>query len=265
MSPGVCCFASLPSFGFRSTRNGREGARPEDVEHRDVERRRLRREHARELRVRRIRRGRMRNDLHLDPGVLRELLRERDVTIVTPADGVADERDRLAAVLLLEGGGVRHLRRRVGRCASPRRCLADGANRPADARFSESATATSAAAVARRTMRSFISPVLSPSATSTPGTGGCDVGVANSSSRASPLSSSHRDPGPRHQSTTCCDAGQRRLRPASPQTYRCSRRQTRTSAHTQHAITATKAIASAPRGDRPSSAPTASTASAIAA
>ena len=117
MMPCACCFASLPSFGFRSTRYGAKAPGPYHVEHRDVERRRLRREDAGELRVRCVGRRRVRNDLHLDPGVLRELLRERDVTVVAPADGVADERDRLAAVLLLDRRRVRHLRRRVGRGA----------------------------------------------------------------------------------------------------------------------------------------------------
>jgi hypothetical protein len=78
-----------------------EGARPHDVDHRDVERRRLRGEDASELRVRRIGSRRMRDDLHLDPGVLRELLGERNVARVAPADGVADEGDRLTAVSFL--------------------------------------------------------------------------------------------------------------------------------------------------------------------
>ena len=105
----------------------REGSRPDDVDHRDVERRRLRGEDAGELRVRRIGRRGMRNDLHLDPGVLRELLGERNVARVAPADGVADEGDRLTAVLRLDRRGVRHLRRRVLRsCLSLVACRSHG-------------------------------------------------------------------------------------------------------------------------------------------
>src|SRR3954451_17064730 len=60
----------------------------------------------------------MRHDLHLDSGLLRELLRERRVALVSAADRVADERDRLPAVLRLDRGGVGHGRRRRRGCGS---------------------------------------------------------------------------------------------------------------------------------------------------
>src|SRR5215218_11423788 len=53
----------------------------------------------------------MRNHAYLDAGVLRKPLREGSVANVPVPDGVADERDLLATVLLPDRSGVWHLRR----------------------------------------------------------------------------------------------------------------------------------------------------------
>src|SRR3954451_10068078 len=70
----------------------------------------------------------MRHDLHLDSGLLRELLRERRVALMSAADRIADERDRLPAVLRLDRRRVGDTRRRRRGCGT-RLSLAPGATR----------------------------------------------------------------------------------------------------------------------------------------
>src|SRR3954471_15911050 len=71
----------------------------------------------------------MRHDLHLDAGLLRELLRKRRVALVSAADGVADECDRLPAVLALDLRRVGHGRCRHRRGCGARLRLAPGTTR----------------------------------------------------------------------------------------------------------------------------------------
>ena len=139
MIPCACSLACEPSAGFRSTRNGAKAPGPNDVEHRHVDRRRMRRERPSELRIGSVGGGRMRDHLHLDAGGCREPLGEPDVARVARPHGVvADEGDRLPAVLLPDRGCVRHRwrndaqRRRFASSASsfrPMRCSTRGAGR----------------------------------------------------------------------------------------------------------------------------------------